>query len=122
MKHLVKYKPEYSANYARKNPRKLMLKTVKHRALQKGYEFDLTVEDIVIPTHCPILGIKLVNYFGTGIRGGRPDSPSCDRIDNTEGYVKGNIQIISHLANQMKSSATPEELLKFAQWIKETYK
>ena len=115
------YNNQYSRTYARKNPDKQMLKTVRHRAKKKGYDFDLELEDIVIPEYCPVLDIKLVNYYDTGIKGGRHDSPSCDRIDNTEGYVKGNIQIISNLANTMKGAASPEELIKFAQWIKETY-
>ena len=56
---------------------------------------------------CPILGIPLkINKPRTP----RDNSYSLDRIDNSKGYVPGNIQIISVKANNMKSNATLEEL------------
>lgn len=69
----------------------------------------LTIEDIVLPDVCPLLGIPL--QFGTGVA--LPNSPSVDCIDPTKGYVKGNVWIISKLANSMKSCASKAELRTF---------
>ena len=95
-----------------KNLQKVLLSSAKRNAKNNNREFDITLEDIVIPTHCPILGIELT--FG----GKRNNSSySVDRIDNSKGYIKGNIQIMSWLANRMKSDATKEQLVKFATYI-----
>jgi len=92
-----------------------MLQRAKGRAKLKGLEFNLTVEDIIIPKYCPILGIELACKSGTS--GGQKNSPALDRKDSKGGYTKDNVQVISHLANMMKSHATEEELIAFANWI-----
>jgi hypothetical protein len=97
------------------DPEVKMLHRAKSRAKLKDLEFDLTVKDIVIPKHCPILGIELI--CKSGISGGQKNSPALDRKDSKRGYTKDNIQVISHLANMMKSHATEEELITFANWI-----
>ena len=91
----------------------------QQRAKRKGLFFDLKAEDIIIPKVCPILGIELAEQ--TGKVGGDHNSPSLDRLNNTKGYTKSNIQVISHIANRMKFSASPEELIKFAHWVIKTY-
>lgn len=111
----------YVRKYAFNNPEKTLLKTARYRALKRGVEFSIDVSDIVIPDVCPILGIPLVISDGTGKPGGRMDSPSLDRIDNEKGYVKGNVQVISHMANSMKFTANKEQLLAFANWILKEY-
>lgn len=108
--------------YVLAKPERYLATCARRRAKNKGIEFDITHEDIKIPSHCPILGIKLKSHVGEGKHGGQNDSPTLDRIDPNQGYVKGNIQVLSHLANMMKSNATPEELHKFADWIKENVK
>ena len=91
-----------------------MHQRAKQRAKLSGLEFNLKPEDIVIPRFCPVVGVELVSHCGAS--GGRGHSPSLDRIDNTKGYTKDNIQVISHLANMMKGSATPEQLIKFSEY------
>ena len=96
-----------------------MLLRAKGRAKEKHLEFNIDATDIVIPLVCPILNIELHNKKGSP--GGSSNSPALDRIDNSRGYVKGNVRVISHLANMMKSSATEEQLIKFADWIYSSY-
>jgi len=86
----------------------------RQRATTKGIEFDLTVNDIKIPEHCPALGLKLQPVHGKACR---DSSPSLDRIDNSKGYVKGNIAVISFRANTLKNNATAEELRAIADYI-----
>ncbi len=88
-----------------------MFCAARANAKKMGREFSITVEDIVIPTHCPYLGVELTRKFR---REDRIYNPSIDRIDSSKGYVKGNIRIISNKANRMKSNLTEEELLTIA--------
>jgi hypothetical protein len=105
--------------YREANPDWRAWDAIKTRAKKKGLGFDIEVADVVPPEFCPILGLRLERGKGCG---GKQNSPSVDRIDPTKGYVKDNIQVISNLANLMKSDATPEQLLMFADWIYKTYK
>ncbi len=76
------------------------------RSAEKGVPFDITLEDLVFPDVCPVLGIPLIT------RSGRfsDNSPSLDRIVPEKGYVKGNVQIMSYRANRIKCHASLAEL------------
>lgn len=78
-------------------------------------EFSISVDDIYIPDNCPILGIKI--NMNSGKSGAYINSPSLDRKDNSLGYVKGNVWVISQLANAMKGAASVEQLQAFADWV-----
>ena len=101
------------------NPLSRQYKVAMHRAKDKGVEFTISIGDIrdVYPADglCPVFGFEMVH--GECEEHGRNNSPSIDRIDPNKGYVKGNIQIISNLANSMKQNATPEQMMQFAQWV-----
>ncbi len=99
---------------------KKMFRRAKARAKERGLEFNLDHSDISIPTHCPVLGFELVCHKGRS--GGNPNSPALDRIDNSKGYVKGNVMVVSHRANMMKVDASPEELVMFAEWVLSKYR
>lgn len=89
------------------------------RAKEKGIEWNLSREllrTLVVPV-CPILGIELC-YSNSVLA---DNSPTIDRINNNLGYIEGNVQVLSCIANRMKSNATPEQLLKFAEYINRRY-
>jgi hypothetical protein len=110
-----------SIRWKNKFPERNILTRAKTRAKKFNIDFTIDETDIVIPEKCPILGIPITKTDGLYLKGPQLYSLSIDRIDNTKGYVKGNICIISHQANVMKNSASPEELLKFAYWVILTY-
>ncbi|ATW58338.1 putative HNH endonuclease [Pseudomonas phage ventosus] len=109
---------KYVDKYKRDRPHLVMLKSARHRAAKAGVPFDLTAEDIVIPEHCPVFGVPLETASGAA----KQNSPSLDKIIPELGYVKGNVQVISNLANVMKHDATPEQLIMFAEWVLKTQK
>lgn len=112
-------KPCNSKRVKSLTPEWKMHQRAKQRSSSKGLEFNLEVSDIIIPDICPILGIPL--NMNSGKPGAYKNSPSLDRIDNSLGYIKDNIQVISQLANSMKGAASIEELQMFADWINKTY-
>ena len=94
------------------NSKQGMLQKARARAKKQNCPFDISIEDIVIPTHCPIFGIELNRSQGVA----DSNSPSLDKIIPSLGYVKGNIQVISHKANRLKSNASLEELYMLGKW------
>jgi hypothetical protein len=107
----------YNRYKTKKGPIYFLLKGAEERANRKGLEFSLTEDDIVLPQYCPVLEIKLVSHIGER-SGFFADSPSLDRIDNSEGYVKGNVMVISAKANLIKNCGTPEDIERVATYVK----
>ena len=92
-----------------------MLRRASARAKRKGLEFNLTIEDITpLPTNCPVFGQVLTR--GNGQQD--PNAFSLDRIDNNKGYVKGNVVVISYLANRLKNDGTAEQHQRISDWMK----
>jgi hypothetical protein len=123
-KHSAKvYQANKSSAYyyedRRKNPAKYLWKGAKKRAKQRGLEFNITIEDIVVPEVCPILGIPLGFTLGEKIHkhAHTDNTPSIDRVDPTKGYIKGNIAIMSARANIIKNEGTAEEHCKIAEFM-----
>lgn len=81
---------------------------LKQRARTRNLEFNLVPKDIILTEICPILGVPLV-YRGKQ----HSFNASVDRINNSKGYVKGNIIVISKKANTMKNDASFEQLKSF---------
>lgn len=122
-KQYVKDHKESIANYRKQyrndNSELCLIIQAKYRAKKKGIPFNLSIEDIIVPKHCPILGIEI--KYGEGSKGPIDGSPTIDKIDPNKGYIKGNVQVISHKANRMKFNATFMELKLFAKNVFKKY-
>jgi|SRR5579859_1436557 len=101
----------------KKFPEYNLFHSAKKRAAKKKIRFTIALKDIIIPKICPLLGIPL--SLGTRLR--HRNSPSLDRIKPELGYTKGNIQVISWRANQIKNDSTLTELETIVQnWRRQT--
>lgn len=82
--------------------------SLKRSAAKRKILFNLSPEDLPNTPNgiCKYLNIPLTfkNF-------------SVDRIDNSKGYTKDNIQFISMKANSMKNSASNAQLIEFAKNI-----
>ena len=113
LKNMREFSKNFNKVYRKDNPTYFLLKAAKSRAKKQNLPFNLELEDIIIPAYCPILEIELFTNKEKSCN----NSPSLDKIIPNLGYVKGNIKVISHLANSMKNSADFDLLQKFSKNI-----
>jgi len=103
----------------RKDPRIRLREGARTRSIKRGWGFKIDkFKDLKpIPKKCPILDIPL--FIGDG--NSTDNSPTLDRVGNQEFYYskkdkygryKGNVQVISRKANQMKSNSSFEDVEK----------
>ncbi len=111
---------ERQSKYKKKNKEVGLCSASKVRAKQKNLPFNLTSKYIkeIWPedNKCPALGIDLKKGEESGT--GRRHAPSLDRIIPELGYMKGNVQIVSLLANQIMSDATPDQVIMVGEHFK----
>jgi hypothetical protein len=100
--------------WKRMNPTRRLWQGAKKRALNKGIDFSIPWTEVVIPDYCPIIGIKIELHNSTI----KESSPSLDRIDNSKGYVVGNVHVISHRANALKSNLTLEQAERLVEYMR----
>jgi hypothetical protein len=118
--NLEKY-AEYQRDRRRRLPEEHLYIQAKSRAKKFGVPFAITMDDIDWVTHCPIFGVRLNYRKNEGTLKGwkiRSASATLDRRDNTLGYVPGNVFVISHRANRMKSDFNTEEVMAVVQYMK----
>jgi hypothetical protein len=96
----------------------------RHNAAQAGRAWDLSFDDVValIFSACRWCGTEAGNTFTAP---GRKDRPSCkyngiDRVDNSQGYVKGNVAACCGDCNYLKQEWEVEKWLahmsKILEW------
>jgi hypothetical protein len=92
-----------------------LLASARYRAVHSGIPFSITLNDIAIPKYCPLLGLLLKTTKGRLSN----NSPTLDKIIPSKGYVKGNVWVISHKANRMKSDMSIFDMRNFADIIED---
>jgi len=96
-------------------------KSSKRRAKIKNLSFNLTSNylESIFPKNsiCPILGYKMkVANINLGKL-----SPTLDRINPKLGYVKGNVEFVTNIANLMMTSANGKDIKRFVKWATKRY-
>ena len=91
----------------------------KSRAKDKGFDFDLSLEDLknlykLQDGFCALSGLPMTHS---------QESPdyciSIDRIDNDKGYTKDNVKLVCFRANVMRNELTLE---MFNWWVRQIAK
>src|SRR3990167_6219838 len=95
--------------------RRLLVSSRRKCARKDGIKFMVSAASLHWPEHCPILGLK-IDYTTLGRF--FPNSPSIDRVDPRIGYIPGNVSVISHRANSLKSRLTIEEMDRMCAYVR----
>lgn len=106
-----------NASYLARGSRwiKAGVQSCRRRAIKSGVPYN--PEDIKFlllnaPARCPVLGFELT--VGGKLR---DSSTTIDRNTPSLGYVQGNMTIISHLANRIKTNASTAQVCAVARWL-----
>lgn len=84
-----------------------LLNLARYRAKKYGTKFDIDPADIHVPAKCPVMGVR---FFS----GNASTHPSLDRLRPERGYVRGNVIVVSLLANTVRATATPDQIMRVA--------
>lgn len=104
------------ARYRSENPHMYLYHTTKSRAKRRGLTFDIDaafVKKLLEPMTCSVTGMKLCHkdhHDPKDIR--KYNIPSIDRIDNTKGYTKDNIRVVSWWYNRSRSEMDDGDNIK----------
>lgn len=105
-----------------------MLSGKKGQAKRYAIEFALTLDDIPFTAVCPVLGVPFLlpgseeMAAALAVRGRSKgnfwNSASFDRIDPRQGYVPGNVVLVSNLTNIiMQNCTSPDRVRIVAEWF-----
>ena len=103
--------------WRKERPANVILNNCRKNARKRGQECTITAEEIVAllePMICSVTGLPLYWDYG-GSERTNPWAPSLDRIDNTVGYVPGNVRAVCWAFNQMRGEFPDEVVMTLAQ-------
>lgn len=82
-------------------------------AKRKGHDFELEFDELIEMTQqsCHYCGCKPLNNYKLANDGFEFKYNGIDRVDNSKGYVVGNVVPCCKMCNAMKSNLDPDEFL-----------
>lgn len=94
------------------------IRTSLHNAKKRGQEVAITVDDVMAlwaaqGGRCALSGIEMTWAKGKTL----PTSISMDRIDQTKGYVSGNVRLLCTAVNAFRGIMTDDETIAMARSI-----
>lgn len=95
----------------------------EYRDRTKNYGCDLTVEHLKNlwesqNGRCPLSGRQLIlPHDADGWKEYHPYNASIDRLDNSRGYVQGNIRFVSVMANLARQTFSDDQLKEFCKAV-----
>jgi len=89
----------------------------KQRAVLKGIAFEAAAFRPFTdkpPETCSCCGGRIDYSTGSGQKS---SSPSVDRVDNTKGYIEGNLDVVCWACNRMKSDMSVADILRLLAYV-----
>ena len=98
-----------------------LLNHYKHNAKKERHEFSLTEDEFrdLVLCNCCYCGRPPYNESKNSYNNGNFKYTGIDRIDNTKGYVKGNVRPCCKQCNYIKSNYGTEDFLSHVKTIYE---
>jgi len=109
-------------DWRRRNIAKVLLANMRNGANKRKQDCTLTEKDLEImlePMTCSVTNLPLI---WEGPDRYNPWAPSPDRLDNSKGYIPGNVRIVCILYNRARNCYTDEEVLVMAKALTEKEK
>jgi hypothetical protein len=127
LKHLKKFKDNflYTRHIRQKDEHsgfRWYMKNIKRSSKKRNHTYDVDIEYLEMIWKkqegiCPFTKEKLQLKTHSDDRFSTPYSASIDRIDNSKGYIKGNIRFVALIFNYARNVFTDEEVLGFCKKV-----
>lgn len=127
--HLDKYKSYFKNTKHTRQPDiysnfRWYLKCVRQHSKKRGHTYDIDLDYLknlweIQQGICPFTKQKLELRTHTSTSTANPYSASLDRIDNTKGYIKGNVRFVALIFNYARNTFTDSDVIKFCQQVTE---
>lgn len=103
-----------AAALARKaaDPHKDLIAGTRVGAWCRSSEFTITQTDVEWPSHCPVTGALLLYHTR-----GSDDQATLVRIDSNQGYIPGNVVVVSAWVAKRRGHATTDQLRKVVEFF-----